>query len=392
MNIEQIRQDTTGCSRTLFLNSAGSSLMPRLVLERMEAYLREEQLLGGYAVAAKNSAEIEEFYEEAARLLNGKAHNIAFAYNATHAYSQALSAIPFRPGDSILTTFHDYASNQIMFLSLEKRFGIRIYRTGNRPDGDLDLAEFEQLLEKHRPVLVAVTHVPSYTGVVQPAEAIGELCQRYGTWFLLDACQSVGQLVVDVAKLRCDFLCATGRKFLRGPRGTGFLYVSDKALAAGLEPLFIDQHGAEWSAPDAYTPRSTARRFELFEQSFASLLGLKEALRYANHIGMENIFARNQVLLQRLRGQLQRVPGLRLLEEGSVLSNIVTFRVEGTALEAHTAALDGANVSYSVARPANALLDFQRKGIDWAVRLSPHYFNTSEEMDTVAAALATLPN
>lgn len=185
MNIDVIRQDTPGCYDKVFLNSAGSSLMPKVVVEKMTEYLHEEEQLGGYEVARLREKEINEFYNEVAKLINCNPQNIAFAYNATDAYAKALSSIPFKKGDCILTTNDDYISNQIAFLSLKKRFDIAIIRANNLANGDIDIEDFERIIKKHNPVLVAITHIPTNSGLVQQAEEIGKICARYDTWYLL---------------------------------------------------------------------------------------------------------------------------------------------------------------------------------------------------------------
>jgi cysteine desulfurase/selenocysteine lyase len=390
MNVDLLRQDTHGCSDKLFLNSAGSSLMPHAVVSAMTEYLLQEEQLGGYEVERRRTPELQQLYTELAQLLNAQPHNFAFAWNATDAYSRALSAIPFRAGDTILTTADDYISNQIAFLALQKRFQIEVVRARNLPSGDLDLDDFARLLRQHRPVLVAVTHVPTNSGLVQPVAAIGKLCRETDTWYLVDACQSVGQLVVDVQEIGCDFLNATGRKFLRGPRGTGFLYISDRALQAGLEPLFIDRRGAEWTAPGAYRPHPDARRFEQQEMG-ATVLGLAEAIRYANTVGMPAIQEQNLLLTTHLREGMSQLDHLRLLDRGSEVCSIVTFDAPGFALTDLTEYLTAHKVVYSVSLKSYALLDFTSKGVDWVIRFAPHYFNTLAEIDQAVDLLAALP-
>ena len=387
MNLATIRQDTPGCADKLFFNSAGSSLPPQIVTEKMTAYLQREAESGGYDVARRCETDINEFYAETARLLHCQPHQIAFTYNATDSYARALSAIPFRSGDTILTTSDDYISNQIAFLSLQKRFGVDLIRSDNLPNGDVDLNQFDELVRRHRPQLVAVTHIPTNSGLIQPVEAIGEICRRHDVWYLVDACQSVGQMDVDVQKIGCDFLSATGRKFLRGPRGTGLLYVSDKALEAGLEPLFIDMRGADWTGFDEYTTQTSARRFELWEASYASVIGLKEAIRYANLIGLNAIQTYNRTLIEQLRHNLSDIQGVELLDRGSVRGSILTFRKHGCSLADMEQALKNGNVYYSVSRREFALIDFTRKDVDWAIRLSPHYFNTPDEIDAVTDSI-----
>ena len=387
MDLETIRKDTVGCTDKIFLNSAGSSLMPRNVVKVMNDYLTEEERMGGYGLARKKAEDVEAFYPEVAKLINAQPHNIAFAFHATDAYAKALSSIPFSPGDYILTTNDDYISNQIAFLSLQKRFGINILRASNLPNGDLDLDNFEDLVKKHHPILVAVTHVPTSSGLIQQAEEIGKICRAHNTWYLLDACQSVGQLVVDVEKIGCDFLSVTGRKFLRGPRGTGFLYVSDRVIEEKLEPLFLDMRGADWVGIDDYQIRMNAKRFETWELSYASLLGLTEAVRYANSIGMREIQDYNQKLSQKLREDLSQIPGLQVLDRGSKLASIITFTKPGIPLESTEKVLRDNHIIYSVTTKENALIDFTQKGVEWAIRLSPHYFNTFEEIQQVKEVL-----
>ena len=381
MNIEQIRLNTIGCHDKIFLNSAGSSLMPKVVMKKVKAYMKQEELLGGYEVAKNRETQISEFYTEIARLLNCRADNIAFMYNATDAYSKALSSIPFAVDDTILTTNDDYISNHLAFISLQKRFGIKILRSKNLPNGDIDFVNFEQLVKIHQPKLVAITHIPTNSGLIQNAEKVGEICTKYGLWYLLDACQSVGQIVVDVQKIKCDFLSSTGRKFLRGPRGTGFLYVSDRVISEKIEPLFIDMQGATWTGTETYEVQMSGKRFEEWECSYATLVGLTEAVRYANKIGIDKIQARNAVLSSTLRNNLSKINGVKVMDRGSNLSSIVTFHIEGIELDAFCEHLKQNTVRHAVAYKQHALIDLSDKGVDWVVRLSPHYFNTLAEME-----------
>ncbi|WP_278381310.1 aminotransferase class V-fold PLP-dependent enzyme [Chryseobacterium arthrosphaerae] len=387
MDLNTIRQDTIGCSDKIFLNSAGSSLMPKIVVETITNYLYHEQKIGGYMAAGRNAESIGQFYEEAAKLINTRPSNIAFVNSSTDGYAKALSSIPFEKGDCIITTNDDYISNQIAFISLQKRFQIKIIRAANLPDHELDLEDFERLIRKHQPKLIAVTHIPTNSGLVQNVEAVGKLCRQYDILYLVDACQSVGQRVVDVEKINCDFLTATGRKFMRGPRGTGFLYVSDRVLHADMAPLFLDSNGAQWTEFDHYLLNGTARRFELFERSNALLMGFKEALRYANTIGMAAIENYNRELSRKLRTNLQN-SGYRILDQGNQLSSIVTFCQKDNKIDKIQKVLNENSVFFTVSNKTNALIDFTFKNVDHAIRLSPHYFNTAEEIEVVSGLLA----
>ncbi len=380
IDINQVRADTPGCHDKLFFNSAGSSLPPKSVTRAMVAYLEQEELIGGYALADQHDKAIEETYLEVAQLINASRENIAITFNATDSYARALSSIPFQKADTILTTTEDYVSNQIQFLALQKRLGIKVVRAPGNNYGDLDLTEFEKLFKQHHPRLVAVTQVPTSSGLIQDVEAIGAICARdENCYYLVDACQSVGQLVVDVQKIQCDFLSATTRKFLRGPRGCGFLYVSEKVLHDGLEPLLPDLHGAEWTAENEYVPKSTAQRFEQWEFQYANLMGLREAAKYANAVGLKDIASYGLNLSSDLRGALKNISGVSVYDEGRQLSSIITLRKEGVSLIEMENHLNANNVYFSVGRANNALLDFRRKGVEFLLRISPHYFNTGDE-------------
>lgn len=387
MNIDIIRQDTRGLSDgKIFMNNAGSSLMPSIAVDSMIEYLKSEEQLGGYETMNRKADALEEFYDEAARLINTKPSNIAFATSATEAYAKALSSIVFKEGDVIITTADDYISNQITFISLQKKLNIKIIRTKSLPDNELDLEDLESLINKHHPKLIAVTHIPTNSGLIQDVESVGKLCKQYDVLYLVDACQSVGQLAVDVEKIGCDFLSATGRKFMRGPRGTGFLYVSDKVLEQDYAPLLLDMRGADWTEFDNYELYKTAKRFENWEVSYASLIGFTKALQYANNIGMHAIEHYNKGLSERLRENL-RSSGFSVWDWGKNLSSIITFSAPDGDLEKIQNVLKENNIFFSVTHKNSALIDFTRKNINGIVRLSPHYFNTVKEIEMVSDIL-----
>jgi selenocysteine lyase/cysteine desulfurase len=387
--IERLRADTPGCLTRIHFNNAGAALMPQPVLAAAVDHLRLEAEIGGYEAAEARAAEIERFYTATADLLNCRPEGIAYMANATDAYMRALSAIPFERGDVVVTTRDDYISNQIVFLSLRKRLGIEVVHAPDLPGGGVDVDALRELLQARRPRLVAVTHIPTNSGLVQPVEAIGAVCRDLGVLYLLDACQSVGQRVVDVKAIGCDFLSATCRKFLRGSRGSGFLYVSDAALAAGLEPLYLDMRGAAWVSEDEYRPVEGARRFEDWEFAYALLLASAEAVSYAVAVGIERTQRRVTDLAARLRQGLSH-DGLRLLDRGDELGALVTVEIAGWDAEACKRELDAAGVNFSLSLREYARFDFDAKDVDWCVRLSPHYYNTAEEVDTVAALVTSL--
>ncbi|NNK64235.1 MAG: aminotransferase class V-fold PLP-dependent enzyme [Gemmatimonadetes bacterium] len=390
LDIDALRADTPATAQRAHLNNAGASLMPDPVWRAITAHLELERGIGGYEAAAESRDAIASVYGEVGRLLGAASDRIAITENATAAFQQALSAIPFREGDVLVTTRNDYVSNQIQYLSLAHRFGIEVERIADGPDGATDLDALEAVVRRRRPRLVAVSHVPTSSGLVQDVAAIGAICRRHDVWFLLDACQSVGQIPLEPAVIGCDFLSATARKFLRGPRGIGFLWVSDRVLAADLEPLFPDLHGADWIAEDLYQPAPGARRFENWEFPYALVLGLGAAVRYAMDVGVEAGGERAGRLAARLRHGLDRVEGVRVLDRGARRCAIVTATVRGWTPEALVDRLREERINTSALDLASGLLDFDDKGVSGALRLSPHYYNTEGEIDRAVEAIARL--
>lgn len=388
MNTDKIRQEIRGLSDgKLFFNNAGSSLMPNIVVDSMIDYLQQEEQFGGYEVANRNADLLENFYTETSKLINCKPSNIAFMTSATEAFAKALSSIIFKEGDVIITTIDDYISNQITFISLQKKLNVKIIRIKKLEDNELDLEELENLIKVHQPKLVAVTHIPTNSGLIQDVESVGKICRQYNILYLADCCQSVGQMVVDVEKIGCDFLTATGRKFMRGPRGSGFLYVSDRVLEQDYAPVLLDMRGAHWSEYDNYELFKTAKRFEHWEVSYAAVLGMMEAVKYANNIGLDQIENYNKNLAETLRTNLAE-SGFKVLDIGKNLSSIVTFCGPDNDLENIQTVLRENNVFFSASYKHSALIDFTAKKVDGAVRLSPHYFNTLEEIDKISEILS----
>jgi selenocysteine lyase/cysteine desulfurase len=372
------------------LNNAGAALMPAPVLDVVVSHLKRESALGGYEASDAASEQVAATYMAVAELIGASPRNVAVVENATAAFALALSAFDFRRGDVILTSRNDYVSNQIMYLSLSRRLGVEIVRAADLPEGGVDPGSVRRLVAERRPRLVAVTHVPTNSGLVQPVEAIGEICRAAGVPYLIDACQSVGQIPLDVRRLKCDFLSATGRKFLRGPRGVGFLYVSDAILATGAHPLLVDMRGAEWTAADEYTLVDGARRFENWEFAYALQLGLGEAARYALGVGVAEGGRRAAELAAYARDRLRAVDGVRVLDRGPVLCAIVTAEVAQCDARAVVAMLRDRGINANASLRAYAVLDMDDKHAASAVRISPHYYNTTEEIDGAVEAIAEI--
>ncbi len=390
MDLIRLRADTPGCAHRVHLDSAGASLMPAPVLGAIQDHLELEARIGGYEAAVEAAPRIEEAYAAVADLLGTSSGNVAFTEHATAAFVQALSSVPMRRGDVVLTTRNDYVSNQIQYLSLAERLGVEVVRAPDAPEGGVDLQAMEELIHRRRPKLVAVTHVPTSSGLVQDVAAIGRMCRARDILYLVDACQSVGQMPVHPDSLGCDFLSVTARKFLRGPRGAGFLWVSDRALDAGLSPLFPDLRGADWVEGDLFQPAPDARRFETWEFAWALVIGTGVAARYALEVGLDETRERVRALAAGLRERLPAIPGVRVLDRGTDLCAIVTVAVEGWTPKDLVAELRDRGINTTGQARVDAVLDYDLKGVEGALRISPHYFNTEGELDDLLHALGEL--
>jgi cysteine desulfurase / selenocysteine lyase len=387
-DVERARRDTPGVAKVAHLNNAGAALPPSQVTEAVIAHLRLEADIGGYEAASAAADQVEAVYASIARLIGCDPDEIAVVENATRAWDMAFYSLPFKPGDRILTARAEYASNVIAFLQVARRTGVVVEVVDDDEHGQFSVADLRRRLDHGGGdvKLIAMTHVPTQGGLVNPAEEVGAVARQAGVPFLLDACQSVGQFPVDVGRIGCDMLSATGRKFLRGPRGTGFLYVR-KPLLERLEPPFLDLHAATWTSPGTFEIRGDARRFESWETSYAGKLGLGVAAEYALSWGLDAIGVRVAALAASLRSRLAGVHGVRVHDQGLRRCGIVTFTVDGVPAADVQRRLGEQGVNTSVSVASSAQFDLPRRGLTELVRASVHYYNTEAELDRLIDAL-----
>lgn len=378
LNISGLREDTIGCQQVVHFNNAGAALPPKPVTFAIKHHIDLEASIGGYEAAAAVKDESELFYDLAARLINCSRDEIAYTHNATHAWNMAFCSLDFKANDKILTCQSEYASNYLAFLHIAKHKGVVIDIIPNDDHGQLDIEMLRKKIDG-QVKLIAITHVPTQGGLINPVSEVGSIAKQYGILFLLDATQSIGQMPVDVEEIKCDFLCATGRKFLRGPRGTGFLYVS-KSVIQECNPPFIDLHSAILIKTNYYELKNNASRFETWEQNIAAKLGLKTAIQYSLHLGLPETWKRIKHLAKLLREYLAEIDGIKIQDLGLNKCGIISFTCKNKSPKELKNYLATKNMNVSVSLQEYAPLDLVQRKIPSLVRASLHYYNTEEEI------------
>lgn len=385
LDLARLRAETPGVQNVAHFNNAGSALPPDAVLQTQINHLQQEAAIGGYEAANQASDRVDAVYTSVAKLINARPVEIAVVENATVAWDMAFYALKFAAGDRILTAEAEYAANYVAYLQVAKRTGAIVEVIPSAPSGETSVEALAQMMDE-RVKLVSITHVPTNGGLVNPAADIGKIAKQHGALYLLDACQSVGQMPIDVQAIQCDMLSATGRKYLRGPRGVGFLYVREDLIPA-MEPPIVDHFAANWTGPNSYQLRNDARRFENWENNYAAKLGLGAAVDYALNIGMDNIWARVQTLADDLRKRLSETNGITVHDIGRERCGIVTFSSAHEESAAIKQRLASSGINISVSSPDSTLIDATRRKLPPICRASVHYYNDEDEIERLITAL-----
>ena len=388
IDVDQVRDDTPGIKHSTHLLACGSALMPKSVVDAIVSHTHIEAEIGGYEAKARQSDLLDRVYRSVAAHIGASPREIALMENATVAWCHAFYALPLKPGSRIVTCEAEYAANYVAFLQRAKRDDLKIEVIPSGDNGALDLAALEAAMGDDVGV-VAITWVPTNGGLVNPAAEVGRIAKAHGVPYLLDACQAAGQMRIDVEELGCDFLSATGRKYLRGPRGTGFLYVKDKWLDT-LEPAMIDHFGAPWVARDRYELRDDARRFETWENSYALRAGLGAAIDYADQIGIDQIQDRVTLLADEARKALSEVSPVEVRDLGHAPCGIVSFSIDGYEARLIVKQMAEAGYAIGASPPSSTRIDSERRKLPTLLRIAPHYYNTEAEVRGAVERLASL--
>jgi len=386
LDVAALRRATPGTRHARHFNAAGSALPSAATLATVIQHLQLESRIGGYEAAEASRDSSDRVYDLAARILGAQPEDVALVESATVAWHRAIDALHLGPGDRILASSGSYVSSALHLLELRRSRGVTVEVLPIDATGGVDLDALERALRRPA-ALVTAAHVPTSSGLIEPVAEIGARATAAGVPLLLDATQSVGQVAVDVGRIGCDLAVATGRKFVRGPRGTGLLYVSP-TLRATLRSTHPDVRGAHWIADERYDVESSARRYETWEAAHALRLGLGTALAEALDLGIPRIHGYVCGLAGRLRAGLAAVPGVRVVDPPAAGGGIITFVRDGEEPRETVRSLRE-NGFHLVAVPAShSQWDLGRRGLSAVVRASVHVYNDDEEVDALIAEVA----
>ncbi|WP_405954090.1 N-methyl-L-tryptophan oxidase [Streptomyces phaeochromogenes] len=385
LDVTALRAATPGMRHAHHMNAAGAALPSAATLAAVTDHLHLESLLGGYEAAEALADRTERVYRSAARLIGAEPQDIALVDSASTAWQRALGALRLKAGDRVLASPSTYVSSALHLLEMRDSHGIVLEVLSADASGQIDLGALETALREPA-ALVTIAHVPTSSGLVEPVAAVGALAARAGVPLLLDATQSLGQLPVDVREMRCGIVVATGRKFLRGPRGTGLLYV-DPELRAITRPAAPDVRGAQWSSAYGYEVVPGARRYETWESSHALRLGLGTALDEALDLGVALIRDHVTELAERLRAGLSGVPGIRRTDPTAAASGIVTFLREDEDPRQTVRDLRATGFRLTTVPASHGQWDLGRRGLERVARASLHVYNSADDVDALVAAL-----
>jgi len=383
IDVDRLRSDTPGTDHVIHFDNAGASLMPTPVLEAVHRYLDVEMRVGGYAARKDMTPAIDAAYDSVARLIGAHPGDIAMTDAASRAWQLAFHSLGLGEGDRVLTTETEYVANWAAYVQVRRERGVVIDVVPSDDAGDIDLDALERMIDD-RVALISINHAPTNCGVILDVEAVGRIANGHGIPYLVDACQSVGQVPVDVRAIGCDMLSSTSRKYLRGPRGVGFLYVREEFLDR-MNPVFVETGSSQRVGLDDYVLAPGPRRFENFEKNYAGVVGMGVAADYALEIGIPAIRDRIQYLAGELRKLLATIDGVTVLDVGTTQGGAVTFNLVGVAAEDLALAARQSAINVSVSTINSAPFDMQHRGIDQLVRASLHAFNTEDELATFAA-------
>lgn len=384
-DIERLRADTPAVEKLTHFNHSKCSLPSNRVLGKIIGHLHLEATIGPSEAGDLAAADIEATRGAAAQLLKALPQEIALTGSGSQGWGAAFAALPhLKPGDRLLTSRHEWGGNLSMMKRAAGKAGANVEYIPCREDGTVSPDALAAMIDD-RVKLVALTWLPANSGLINPVAEIGEVTRAAGVPYFVDAGQALGQIEADVGAIGCDILKGTGRKFLRGPRGTAILYVR-KSFLGTLDPVASDVLSAPWEEGGPKL-REDARRFETAEKPFALHLGLGEAIRQALEIGIADIRGRIIAQSEKLRAALSEIAGVTLLDLGGEKSGLVSFSMSKLSASELRERLARENINVASIAAAYCPVEMAERGFSEVARASVSYLTTDAEIERLADAM-----
>ena len=382
------RAETPGATTIVHLNAAGAGLPPRVVTETVIDHLAREASIGPHWAAAKAQDRLNGVRAAVADLLQCRPHNVAFGGSAGLMWAMAFLAMPMKRRSRVLVARSEWAGNilNLMKRRLDDAIEIETMPVDERT-GRIDVERVAALIDE-RTAAICLPLVASGSGVRQPVELIAALPRPDDCLLFVDAAQAVGRMPVGMAKTGADVLVAPSRKWLRGPRGEAIMALSDRALERIGDPPVLSQAGSSWTSIDNYTTRTDARRFETYEFSVASRLGLGAAIEHGLRHGIENIRSVIRARITRIHAGLTAIPGVTIFEENAAEPAFLTFTTDALLPAELNDYLAEANIAAAVVDRDYARADLEARGLAAVNRVAPHAYSSEEDVDRFLDAVS----
>lgn len=377
----------------MYFNNAGAGLMSKGTYETLTNHMEIEMNVGAYKAAAIKSDAVNNFYLLAAKLLNaGSKDEIAFIDSASRGWNLIIYGLDIKESDVIVTLSSEYGTNLLTIYDIAKRThcGIKVIQCDN--EGNFSLDDVDQALQSGGTIL-AVSHVAAQGSIVNPVVELGILAQKYDAIYIVDGCQAVGQIKVDVQQINCCAYVTAGRKWLRGPRGTGILYVRRNApirtpqIDLASADLVFDELG---TVVDVKV-RDDAKQFELWEKSTSSLLGLANAIQEYMDYGIDTAEQEICAKANYIRSFVVSNQHLALVGSENSSTGVVGFYIKDPKQEKKVKELiEKENFIISYVCDWDCPTFFPQNGVQYIFRISPHYYTSNDDIQAICNLIQRL--
>ena len=368
-------------------NNAGASLLEQSTENEISKYLKLETKISGYYIEQEKKEILNNFYFNAAKLLNCKPKEISFLQSSTYGWNLFISSLTTKKKSNVVIFDNEYGSNYISLIN--NNFNVRVSKL--KENGQVSFEDLRKKIDRYT-ALVAVCHIASQCGNIIDVEKLGRFIKNINSniIFLIDACQSAGHLKLNVKKNMCDALVCSGRKYLRGPRGTGLIFIKD-SIQKNITPKIIDTTKSKIIGRNL-SIFNKENIFETFEYSPSLKIGLSKAIEKYNKLGHKKIELKIKNLSKYFRKKISSNPYVIVHENEKLISGINTFSIKGKGSHDIYSFLKQKKMITSVSTFQTSTHYFKKKKFNDVVRVSFHYFNKKKEVDYLVSCINNFTN